>query len=175
VPDASHVPQSWLNPLADCRPARTDGFGIHALEPIPAGTTIAAFGGQVVDRVTLHSLDDESRTHAIQIDEDLFLTSSPPFDPADYVNHSCEPNCGLVGAILLVTMRDVETGEELCFDYAMSDTDDYDEFSCNCGEPTCRGVVRGTDWLRPELQAKYAGWFSPYIERRILAAALRET
>ena len=100
MPDASYVPQSWLNPLADCRPARTDGFGIHALEPIPAGTTVAAFGGQVVDRVTLHSLDDESRTHAIQIDEDLFLASSPPFDAADYVNHSCEPNCGLIGAIL---------------------------------------------------------------------------
>lgn len=169
-----HVPQSWLSPLADCRPARTDGFGIHAKEPIPAGTTVTAFGGRVVDRPTLHALDDESRTHAIQIDEDLFLSSSPPFDPADYVNHSCEPNCGLVGAVLLVTMRDVEAGEELCFDYAMSDTDDYDEFECNCTEPTCRGVVRGTDWLRPELQSRYDGWFSPYIARRIREATFRD-
>ena len=68
------------------------------------------------------------RIHALQIDDDLFLASTPPFDSADFVNHSCDPNCGIVGSVLLVTMRDVEAGEELCFDYAMTDSDDYDMF-----------------------------------------------
>ena len=30
-------------------------------------------------------------------------------------------------------MRDILAGEELCFDYAMTDTNDYDEFVCACG------------------------------------------
>jgi hypothetical protein len=38
--------------------------------------------------------------------------------------------------------------------------------ACTCGAETCRGVVRGTDWQRPELQDCYAGHFLPYIERR---------
>ena len=59
---------------------------------------------------------------------DLFLASVPPFDPADFVNHSCDPNCGIVGAVLLVARRAIEAGEEICFDYAMTDSDDYDEF-----------------------------------------------
>jgi hypothetical protein len=31
----------------------------------------------------------------------------------------------------------------------------------------CRGHVSGTDWMLSELQARYAGFFSPYIARRI--------
>jgi len=83
------------------------------------------------------------------------------------LNHSCEPSCGLVGATLLVAMRDIAVGEELTFDYATCDSSDYDEFECLCGEPTCRGIVTGLDWTKPELQERYAGWFSPYLQRRI--------
>jgi hypothetical protein len=67
----------------------------------------------------------------------------------------------------MVAMRTVTAGEELCFDYAMTDSDDYDEFECRCEMPGCRGVVRGTDWKRPELQERYASWFSSYLARRI--------
>ncbi len=140
---------------------------MFATAPIAAGTTVAAFGGCAVDADELRALGEDVTEHAIQIDDNLFLASTPPFDPADFVNHSCDPTCGLVGAVLLVTRRDVATGDELCFDYAMSDSSDYDEFDCNCGTALCRGVVRSTDWQRPELQTRYEGWFSAYLARRI--------
>lgn len=63
-------------------------------------------------------------------------------------------------------MRPVAAGEELCFDYAMSDTDPYDEFACACGAATCRGTVTGNDWRLPALQERYSGFFSGYIARR---------
>jgi hypothetical protein len=75
--------------------------------------------------------------------------------------------------LLLIAMRDIVTGEELSFDYAMSDASDYDEFHCLCGAATCRRIVTGSDWRNPVLRERYAGWFSPYIERRIAATALR--
>ena len=159
--------QSWLSPLAVTRDAGAKGRGVFAVDAIPAGTTIVGFGGVVVDRAGLYALDDEVHVHTLQIDEDLFIASEPPFDGADLVNHSCEPNCGIVGSILLVTMRAVEAGEELCFDYAMTDIDDYDEFECWCGTPSCRGVVSGADWKDPELRDRYRGWYSAYVERRI--------
>jgi hypothetical protein len=49
----------------------------------------------------------------------------------------------------------------------MCDTMPYDEFNCLCGQPTCRGQVSGHDWQRPELQKRYAGFFSPHVQRRI--------
>lgn len=163
--------QSWLIPAAVVRDAGGKGLGVFATERIPARTTVAGFGGHVCDGAQFAALSDELRTHAIQVDEDLYLVSAPPLDPADYVNHSCEPNCGIVGSLLVVAMRDIEVGEEVCFDYAMSDTDPYDEFLCACGTPSCRGLVTGSDWQRPELQVAYSGYFSAYIGQRIAATA----
>jgi hypothetical protein len=64
-------------------------------------------------------------------------------------------------------MRDIKIGEEVCFDYAMCDTMPYDEFDCGCGSANCRGHVGGNDWQKPELQKRYAGFFSPHVQRRI--------
>lgn len=159
--------QSWLTPLAQVRDAGAKGLGVFATADIPAGTTVAGFGGHVVERAEFDLLAEDLRTHSLQVDDRLYLVSLPPFAPADYVNHSCEPNCGIVGSLLLVTMTDVVAGEELCFDYAMTDTNDYDEFVCACGTPSCRRLITGGDWKLPELQERYRGYFSAYITRKI--------
>jgi uncharacterized protein len=171
----SEVPvlQSWLSPDATVTAAGAKGLGVFATRPIPTGTTIAGFGGNVVERAEFDALDESLRTHAIQIDDRLYMVSVPPFAPADHMNHSCEPNCGIVGSCLVVTIADVEPGAELCFDYAMSDTNDYDEFVCACGTAACRGLVTGGDWKRPELQHRYEGFFSAYITRKIAETAGR--
>jgi hypothetical protein len=163
------VDYNWLFPGADARPVGEKGWGSFATEPIAAGTTVAAFGGWIVTRETLSTFSDDRQGRSIQVDEDLYLVSDETPEPGDMLNHSCEPSCGLVGATLLVARRDIEVGEELTFDYATCDSSDYDEFTCLCGEPSCRGVVTGLDWTKPELQEKYAGWFSPYLQRRIAA------
>jgi uncharacterized protein len=83
-----------------------------------------------------------------------------------HLNHSCEPNLGLQGQIVFVALRDVAVGEELTFDYAMND-DEQDEMQCRCGTPTCRGTITGFDWRKAEIQRKYDGYFSWFIQRRI--------
>jgi hypothetical protein len=138
-------------------------------ERISAGETVAGFGGWVLDGSQLAALPIDRQHRSIQIDTDLFLVSGDTPEPGDMLNHSCEPNCGLAGSQLLVAMRDIEPGEELSFDYAMCDASDYDEFRCLCGAASCREVVSGSDWRDSALQAKYAGWFSPYLVRRIAA------
>ena len=163
---------SWLTPKAQARPAGAKGWGSFVSEPISAGETVACFGGWVMTGADLAALPHDRQTRSIQIDDDLYLVSSPTPEAGDMLNHSCEPNCGLLGSQLLVAMRDIEPGEELSFDYATCDASDYDEFNCLCGVSTCREVVTGSDWRDPVLQAKYAGWFSPYLMRRIAALPL---
>ena len=160
---------NWLSPKAEARPAGAKGWGSFALEPIPAGETVAAFGGWIVTGAHLAELSDDRQSRSIQVDSDLYLLSGDTPEPGDMLNHSCEPNCGLVGQTLLVAMRDIAPGEEMCFDYAMCDASDYDEFRCLCETPACREVVTGADWRDPDLQTRYDGWFSPYIARRIAA------
>jgi len=131
-------PSSYLSPKIQARPkANGNGNGIFAQQTLNKGELLAVFGGVVYE-----------------------------WD-GDYVNHCCNPNAGLSGQIALVAMRDIQPGEEICFDYAMSDTRPYDEFACDCGAPNCRRHVTGSDWQLPELQKRYAGYFAPHVQRKI--------
>ena len=85
-----------------------------------------------------------------------------------HLNHCCEPNLGLQGQIVFVALRDIAIDEELTFDYTMND-DEPGEMQCSCGTPSCRGTITGSDWRNPEIQAKYDGYFSWFIQRRIEA------
>jgi hypothetical protein len=160
---------SFLNPKVSVSDAGRKGLGLFAGEPIVASETIAGWGGAVVHRREFDRLPDVRRVHSIQIDDDLYMVGPEQPEPADYANHSCEPNAGIVGNILLVAMVPIAPGDEICFDYAMADTADYDEFVCECGVPACRRLITGADWRLPELQDRYRGFMSSYIARRIAA------
>jgi hypothetical protein len=86
------------------------------------------------------------------------------------VNHSCEPNVGMGGSVLLVSMRDIAAGEELTIDYALFLGDPGFAMECRCGTAACRGVVKGTDWMRADVQARYRGWFSWWLQQKITQA-----
>ena len=83
-----------------------------------------------------------------------------------YTNHCCDPNLGMRGEITFVAIRDIRADEELTHDWAMTDDDDY-SVECNCGVPNCRKILTGKDWQLPELQARYAGYFSEYLATKI--------
>ncbi len=142
------------------------GRGVFAREPIAAGEVVAVWGGEVVTGDWLRRNGPEWTRVSLQIEDDLFLVAQRE-GPADWVNHSCEPNAGMRGQIVLVAMRDIETGEEICYDYSMTDASDYDVLDCRCGTPSCRGRISGRDWRKPELAHKYRGYFSPYIQQLI--------
>lgn len=161
-------PTSYLSPKLEVRPRpEKGGFGAFAREPLQAGELVAVWSGVVVTPEQLKHLSPEIRRHTVQVEENLYLASIYPDEPPDYINHSCEPNAGMSGQIAVVAMRDIAPGEEVTFDYAMCDGTPYDEFECECGEPTCRKRVTGDDWSKPELWERYAGYFSPYLQRRI--------
>jgi hypothetical protein len=85
------------------------------------------------------------------------------------LNHACDPNLGWAGDVL-VTLREVEPGEELVVDYAMSVTDPGWFLRCHCPSYRCRQMVEGTDWQIPQLQQRYAGHWSPRVQALIDAS-----
>jgi uncharacterized protein len=173
--DPSPVSTHYLSPKLAARPApHKGGMGVFAIEPVGRGEVLAMWGGRVVTVEEIYRFDEQQRHYMIQIEEELFLTPSDPTEAAEYVNHSCDPSAGLNGQIALLALRDIAPGEEICFDYAMSESHSLFEFECRCGSPRCRGWLRADDWLDPELQRRYAGYFSPYLQRRIDAQAQTE-
>lgn len=97
--------------------------------------------------------------------------TAPPADVADLgpVNHSCDPNLGWRDERTLVAMRDVGAGAELTTDYALALDRPGALVWCHCGTYRCRQVVEGEDWQIPQLQERYAGWWTPRLAERISA------
>lgn len=159
---------SYLSPKLETRPRpEKGGYGVYARQPIKKGQLLTVWGGKVTAVKEFNRLTEQTQRRSIQVEEQLYLVPLIPEEPADFVNHCCDPNAGMSGQIALVAIRDIRPGEEICYDYVMSDGSPYDEFECNCGAVDCRGRVTGDDWRDPDLQEKYAGYFSPYLQRRI--------
>jgi SET domain-containing protein len=163
----SDRPTCYTSPKLVGRDIPEKGFkGLFAREPIKAGELLTLYMGNLIDGATLETLPPVDQVHILQIEDDLYIQPLRE-EPAHYVNHSCSPNAGFAGQISTVALRDIAAGEEICFDYAMCDGSPYDEFNCLCGSPNCRKRISGNDWQIPELWGRYAGYFSPYLQRRI--------
>ncbi len=169
------LPLSYRSPKTEVRESKIHGRGLFAKASIAKDDVVAVKGGHIVDRETLRrEITPRLGPVEIQIDDDLFI--APVNDEERelsmlYSNHSCDPNLGMRGEITFVVMRDIRAGEELTHDWATTDDDDY-SVECQCGAPNCRKILTGKDWQRPELHARYAGYFSAYLARKIATQKL---
>jgi len=163
---------SHMNPKIQCRKSK-EGTGLFAIRNVKKDELLVGWAGKVVHATDILRMDESERTYILQIDEELFQV---PFwkgynEPADFVNHSCEPNAGFGNSpISLVAMRNIKRGEEILFDYAMCESIDGlkgNEFECTCGATACRGKFTGGDWKNPALWHKYGKYFSPYLRAKI--------
>ena len=160
---------TYRSPKTEVRPSPIHGTGLFAAQAIATGEIVAVKGGHVLTRAQWTALEPTLGAADIQIAEDLFIAPVRPdhrHGSMLYTNHSCDPNLAIQGQIVLVAMRDIAAGEELTIDWATTDDGDY-ELACRCGSPRCRGTVTGKDWMKPELQARYEGWFCWFLQRKI--------
>ena len=158
---------NWLTPKAQMRVTPGKGSGSFAISKISKGEIVASFGGNVINQSELTNYSTDRVSRSLQLNSDTYLLSGDVPEAGDMINHSCEPNCGIAGTSSVQTLRDIEIGEELTFDYAMSDSSQYDEFTCACGKDKCRAKITGMDWQKRDLQANYSNYFSAYIEKLI--------
>lgn len=158
----------YLSPKLEVRAAPEKGlYAVVARMALKKNELLAVWGGRVVTLNQVLALPREQQGHTIQVYDELYLAPIDMEEPADFINHSCSPNAGICGQISLVAMRAIAVNEEITFDYAMADSSSFDEFVCACGADTCRGKVSGHDWKRPELWARYDGYFSTYLQLKI--------
>jgi len=119
---------------------------------------------------------------AYQVDDETFDGFPPdqeiPFEviKENYVNHTCDGNCWYSGNLKLVAMRDIKKGEEIAYDYAL--TESHPSFlieKCLCKTAKCRGTITGNDWKKKELQDLYGDHFLPYVLEKVNQLKLART
>jgi uncharacterized protein len=163
----SSAKSPWLNPKLAVVPSRISGLGLFAVAQIERGDVCSLLTGTLMtDTEFAHYIGGRESYSALAIDEGRSLVQRDD-DPTTKGNHSCDPNLWLSDAVTVVARRTIEPGEEATIDYALLTVDPSWQMACNCQTDICRRVVTGDDWQLPELQARYAGHWSPFIERRI--------
>lgn len=165
---------SWLSPKVKLKSSGIEGKGLFAVKGIGKGEIVNICGGAIVTQQEYERLQKEYGEflfdYATQIADGFYLLgglAKNELEDDDFLNHSCDPNCGIKGQNVVVAMRSIKKGEELTIDYAMIDSDPEISFGCNCAKKLCRRLVKGSDWKIASLQKRYRGYFSWYIEDKI--------
>lgn len=128
------------------------GNGVFTTEDIRQGNEVLEFKGEIKERSALGDL-----THCLQIGPNQFLSSTSDID--DFVNHSCQPSCGIRltpdGRVVLFALQHISAGSEITFDYATTQTGEHEILKCRCQKPNCRQLIGAFADLPDSLQTFY--------------------
>jgi hypothetical protein len=130
------------------------GKGVYALQPIPKGTRLIEYKGEVVtwpqaQKRHPHDPSDPNHTFFFHVDDKRVIDAAVGGNAARWINHACDPNCQAEeegGRIFIDALRDIEPGEELFYDYGLIVDERYTpalkkQYQCLCGSPRCRGTM----------------------------------
>jgi uncharacterized protein len=142
------------SPPFDIRPSPMQGLGAFATHRIPAGTRLVEYAGERLSPAAAEARypdvpGERHHTFLFAIDDEVVIDAAVDGNDARWINHSCAPNCDAViesQRIWIETIRDVDPGEELAYDYAFTLPERHTpaakrRFPCHCGAATCRGTM----------------------------------
>ncbi|HLC72448.1 MAG TPA: SET domain-containing protein-lysine N-methyltransferase [Candidatus Nanoarchaeia archaeon] len=128
-----------------------EGLSILASKTIEPGEDILIFSG---DMISFSQAVAKGRHMGdpLQLAENIYIDVQ---DPARCVNHSCDPNCGIMHGKTLVAIKTIQPGEQLSFDYSTTMDEDFWEMECSCKSSNCRGIIKDFKYLPVDLQQYY--------------------
>jgi hypothetical protein len=138
--------------IASC----SNGKGVISSEDIQAGDMILFLGGPIFSENEIPFLAEPTNDYFLQIDEDLYLGPSGEVD--DYINHSCNPNTGLVFSENRLGMKAIDfipKGSEITYDYSTTMHGSWGTMTCNCGAPNCRKKIINFIEIPVSIQQRY--------------------
>ncbi len=138
------------------------GRGVYAKYPIRKGEVIAAFDGPIYDD-DFEPWTEDLFNHAIQFGPALWRDSK---GIARLINHSCDPNCGIKGLFKIVAMRAIQPGEQITWDYEMTEKNKYWKMQCRCGSEICRKTIGHYKNMPLSIRKKYKGYISDWITQK---------
>lgn len=88
-----------------------------------------------------------------------------PSSPLYYVNHSCRPNAGIKGRVTFIALKTVRRGEEITFDYSITEEDLFWRMECRCMTKKCRQVIGPISSLSNKIFQSYLPHVPTYFQK----------
>jgi hypothetical protein len=131
------------------------GNGVFTEVPVRAGQLVACVEGstRTVDGALLYTPEEaEMNPNWLGVTPTTWIV---PDEPYVFINHSCDPTCGLRGLGDLHALRDLQPGDEITIDYSVSEANPYWHMDCSCGSPRCQRRLRSIAYLPQETYDRY--------------------
>lgn len=141
--------------------SKIQGQGVFARVPLKRGDIAFVLKGKIKTPSVMTREDIYASPNWIGIDHMLWID---PRGPARYINHSCEPNLGTKGSRQFVALRSIKKGEELTFDYSISEETSW-YMNCKCGSKNCRILIGPIFTLPEKIFNKYLPYIPQYFKR----------
>lgn len=161
-------PHRWFNSKVKCKKSSIHGIGVFAENNIKNGEVIGVIGGIIVPISEIKEYWAKvGGDFGAQLNDEFYIvpSSKRELEETGVFNHSCNPNVGWAGEIIVIAIRDIKKGEEITMDYGMYSTV-LESFKCNCGSKNCRKIITKEDWKIHELQKEYGKYFAPYLKKK---------
>ena len=150
------------------RNSKIHNKGVFATKDIKKGTKVIEYVGEKITKkeseLRAEKQLKKSKNHTtdggvyiFELNKKYDIDGKVPWNPAQYINHSCDPNCETESnnkKIWIVAMKNIKKGEELTYNYGY-DLDCYEEHPCCCGSKNCVGFIVAEEH-RPKLKKKLA-------------------
>ena len=133
--------------LYKIKKSNIDNKGLVAAKDIKIGTKIIEYKGKLISKNESENnpkFDNSKRIYLFEINERYDLDGDFNFNTARLINHSCNPNCEVVGKGLklwIESIKDIKKGEELSYDYGFSFDGDFKDYPCKCNSKNCCGYI----------------------------------
>ncbi len=143
------------------------GKGVSAGENIKRGEVVQTFKGKEKTHVVENKKDSvsDSYTNWLGVGRNKWIEVGYPLQ---YVNHSCNPNCGIKGKVTIVALKNIKKDEEITIDYSITECDDLWEMKCKCGEKICRKIIKSVQFMPEDQFEKYLPYVPTYFKNLYL-------
>ncbi len=58
-----------------------------------------------------------------------------------FINHSCDPNVAHVSERRVIAIKNLKKGDELVYDYSLTEAEPGWQIQCSCGTKDCRRII----------------------------------
>ena len=147
------APHPSDHPGVEIKNLDSKGEGVVAKQAIQRGELIAEFIGETYTAARESELPSIMVDRCIQTGPETYIFAEHRL--AEKINHSCDPNCGVRERTKIVAIKPIAEGEELSWDYRMSENSDWVLENCLCGAVRCSKRIEGYDSLPEEIRQEY--------------------
>jgi SET domain-containing protein len=143
------------SPYITKKKSSVHGSGIFASKFIPKGTRVIEYIGEKITKAESNRRGPKLVAYAkkhkelgavylFELNKRYDIDGHVSYNTAKYINHSCDPNCEvdiIRGHIWVISLKDINKGDELFYNYGYDDFDGFHEHPCCCRSHRCVGYI----------------------------------